>query len=65
MDTDSHTRQLLAAVSLMESADASPPFSARNAAEIAHSESNILQWMAYLPEDCIKSMIAMGWDFTT
>ena len=64
MDTDSHTRQLLAAV-LMESADASAPFSARNAAEIAHSESNILQWMAYLPEDCIKSMIAMGWDFTT
>jgi hypothetical protein len=31
----------------------------------ARSEENILQWMAYLPEDCIRAMIAMGWDVTT
>jgi hypothetical protein len=23
------------------------------------------QWMAYLPKDCIKTMIHMGWDVTT
>jgi hypothetical protein len=65
MDTDSQTRQLLAAAILMESADTSPAFSARNAAEIAHSERNVLQWMTYLPQDCIKAMIDMGWDFST
>jgi hypothetical protein len=34
-------------------------------ADAARSEENILQWMSYLPEDCIRSMIAMGWDVTT
>jgi hypothetical protein len=24
-----------------------------------------LRWMSYLPEDCIRTMIAMGWDVTT
>jgi hypothetical protein len=31
----------------------------------ARSENNILQWMSYLPEDCIRTMIQMGWDITT
>jgi hypothetical protein len=34
-------------------------------ADRARSESNILQWVSYLPEDCIKKMIEMGWDVTT
>jgi hypothetical protein len=34
-------------------------------ADIAHSEKNILQWMEYLPEDCIRTMVLMGWDITT
>lgn len=34
-------------------------------ADAARSEKNILQWMSYLPEDCIKTMIDMGWDVTT
>ncbi len=33
--------------------------------DTARSEENILQWMSYLPEDCIKTMIAMRWDVTT
>jgi hypothetical protein len=33
--------------------------------DVARSEENILQWMSYLPEDCIRTMIAMGWDVTT
>jgi hypothetical protein len=32
---------------------------------VRRSEKNILQWMKYLPEDCIKRMIEMGWDVTT
>jgi hypothetical protein len=36
-----------------------------NEAVAARSEENILQWMSYLPEDCIRTMIAMSWDVTT
>jgi hypothetical protein len=36
-----------------------------NGADAARSEENILQWMAYLPADCVKTMIAMGWDVST
>ena len=36
-----------------------------NDADAARSEENILQWMSYLPEDCIRTMIEMGWDVTT
>lgn len=33
--------------------------------DVAHSEKNILDWMEYLPQDCIETMIRMGWDCTT
>jgi hypothetical protein len=36
-----------------------------NEADAARSDENMLQWMSYLPEDCIKTMIAMRWDVTT
>jgi hypothetical protein len=36
-----------------------------NDVDTARSEENILQWMSYLPEDCVRTMIAMGWDVTT
>lgn len=36
-----------------------------DAAGAARSARNILQWMSYLPPDCIERMIAMGWDRTT
>jgi hypothetical protein len=29
------------------------------------SANNIIQWRSYLPEDCVKTMIQMGWDSTT
>jgi hypothetical protein len=35
------------------------------AADVAHSEENILRWKEYLPDDCIRTMILMGWDITT
>jgi hypothetical protein len=33
--------------------------------ELIRSEENILRWMDYLPQDCIETMIRMGWDVTT
>lgn len=36
-----------------------------DAAGAARSEKNIVQWTSYLPEDCIRAMVAMGWDVTT
>jgi hypothetical protein len=45
--------------------DAVLAISARADDDVARSEGNILQWMAYLPEDCIRTMIAMGWDVST
>jgi hypothetical protein len=49
-----------------EPSDGAAPAEARvNDADIARSEDNILRWMSYLPEDCIRSMIQMSWDLTT
>ena len=36
-----------------------------NQDDAARSEQNILQWRSYLPEDCVRTMIEMGWDITT
>jgi hypothetical protein len=44
---------------------AQPAIKYESTADIAHSEENILRWMAYLPEDCIRTMVLMGWDITT
>jgi|HubBroStandDraft_1064217.scaffolds.fasta_scaffold03338_11 hypothetical protein len=35
------------------------------AEDAARAAQNISQWTSYLPPDCIKAMIAMGWDRTT
>jgi len=37
----------------------------KNDADVARSERNVLRWMAYLPEDCVRTMIQMRWDVTT
>jgi hypothetical protein len=46
-------------------AAAPPPDGTEDAAEVVRSENNILRWMEYLPEDCIRTMIEMGWDVST
>jgi|HubBroStandDraft_1064217.scaffolds.fasta_scaffold731626_2 hypothetical protein len=38
---------------------------AEQSALIARSERNVREWMSYLPQDCIESMIRMGWDLST
>ena len=35
------------------------------AAEARRSVQNILQWNCYLPPDCVRTMVRMGWDYTT
>ena len=35
------------------------------AADAKRSVKNILHWNAYLPTDCVRSMVRMGWDYTT
>jgi len=35
--------------------------SKRNDADIARAAENVLQWMTYLPTDCIKVMVEKGW----
>jgi hypothetical protein len=58
-------QQALAKESAEMFSAAAPIESAVSAADIARSEHNILQWMQYLPADCVKTMIRMGWDITT
>jgi hypothetical protein len=36
----------------------------RHDADIARSAKNVLQWMSYLPKDCVKAMVDSGWDRT-
>jgi len=35
------------------------------ALESTRSANNIGLWESYLPNDCVKSMIDMGWDHST
>jgi hypothetical protein len=35
------------------------------AADAKQSVKNILMWNSYLPSDCVKTMVRMGWDYTT
>jgi hypothetical protein len=35
------------------------------AADARHSVKNILEWNSYLPSDCVRTMVRMGWDYTT
>jgi hypothetical protein len=35
------------------------------AAAARRSVQNILQWNAYLPADCVRTMVRLGWDYTT
>jgi hypothetical protein len=52
-------------VDLLEGPAATSSSSPRSDEEAARSQENVRKWMAYLPEDCIKAMIRMGWDVST
>jgi hypothetical protein len=67
MDTDARARQRVFAESSMESLELVPATAQLfgDAEAVRRSEGNTLQWMKYLPEDCINKMIEMEWDVTT
>jgi hypothetical protein len=65
MDTNSQIQPRLSVGVPTESSDAVSLDSTLSNADVVRSENNILQWMSYLPEDCIKTMIEMGWDVST
>jgi hypothetical protein len=49
-----------------ESSDAAAPVEVPvNGTAAARSDENISQWNSYLPADCVKTMIEMGWHATT
>jgi hypothetical protein len=52
-------------IDLLEDLSATSSMGVQNDADVARSERNVLQWMTYLPEDCIRTMLQMGWDVTT
>jgi hypothetical protein len=64
MDTNTQVLERCFRKGSSESSDALLAISAR-VDDVERSERNILQWMSYLPEDCIRTMIAMGWDIST
>ena len=35
------------------------------AADAKRSVNNILEWNSYLPANCVRTMVRMGWDYTT
>jgi len=66
MNTDAQRMQDVFIELPREPSDAAAPIGVQAAdGEVARSEENILRWMAYLPEDCVKTMIEMRWDITT
>jgi hypothetical protein len=44
---------------------AARPRARESATNMARSEENILRWTSYLPKDCIRAMVLMGWDINT
>jgi hypothetical protein len=32
---------------------------------VSRAAQNVREWTAYLPKDCVDTMIAMGWDVST
>jgi hypothetical protein len=35
------------------------------AADAKRSVKNILHWNSYLPPECVRTMVRMGWDYST
>jgi hypothetical protein len=65
MNTDSQLLDKEPPELLIDQLDAPTLEAQLDQATIARSESNILRWMEYLPEDCVARMIEMRWDVTT
>jgi hypothetical protein len=67
MDTHAQVREGISNEPSMKSSDVASAMDSRSddSDAVRRSEANILNWMKYLPEDCIHRMIQMEWDLTT
>jgi hypothetical protein len=65
MQSHSRAQQRVSVELPTEAAGSTMPKMQTNDAEVARSKENILRWMSYLPDDCVRTMIEMGWDITT
>ena len=66
METNTEVQHQVFVESPMDMSGAASAIDAQiNAADAVCSENNITKWASYLPDDCIKAMIAMGWDVST
>jgi hypothetical protein len=67
METDAQVQQRVCAEPSMGSLEVAPVIAQLfgDVETVSRLESNIAQWMKYLPQDCINRMIEMGWDVTT
>jgi hypothetical protein len=36
----------------------------RSQSNVVRAARNVLEWKEYLPDDCVKAMVASGWHFT-
>jgi hypothetical protein len=36
----------------------------RSQSDVVRAAKNVLAWKEYLPDDCVKAMVASGWHFT-
>jgi hypothetical protein len=65
MKTDAHSSEPAEAAARQTSDGAAEINESVSAEDAARATQNILQWTSYLPPECIKTMITMGWDRTT
>ena len=65
MKTHSPAQQRISAEPASKPPDTTIPEVRTNGADVARSKENILRWTSYLPDDCVRTMIEMGWDNTT
>jgi len=66
MESDTQVQQRVSTELQADLPDPAAPVEVQvNGADTARSQENILQWMSYLPEDCVRTMIEMSWDVTT
>jgi hypothetical protein len=65
MYTNSQMQQQFSVDVPTKSSDVASLIGPQPNADVTRSENNVLQWMSYLPEDCVKTMIQMGWDDST
>jgi hypothetical protein len=48
-----------------KTSSATETLSTASDAEAARRTQNISTWSSYLPQDCVESMVGMGWHETT